>query len=181
MIVRDFGISPAEAKEIRSMPTAMRILEKYNELLEDHNSILKSNREQNELLQEEAACKVELLRKLNEATRPQFIDAKQASDECLAKILEYRGFSGTLTSTEKTLDIGQHLSAEAPFFMVYVNGQRGPEYRHDTLEGAKREAERLAIQVVEKAYVLAPITKFAPNVTVSEAPMDDSDKVELPF
>jgi len=44
------------------------------------------------------------------------------------------------------------------FFMVYVEGQNQPKYKHSTHDSALAEAKRLAKLTEKPAYVLAPIT-----------------------
>lgn len=44
------------------------------------------------------------------------------------------------------------------FWMVYVCGQRGPAYTHDTYESAQREAARLAGKLKIPTYVLEAVT-----------------------
>ena len=43
------------------------------------------------------------------------------------------------------------------FFMVFVEGERNPTFRHSTIESAEREAERLARELRKKSYVLCSI------------------------
>jgi len=52
------------------------------------------------------------------------------------------------------------MGEEQPFWMVYVDGNRGSEYKHNTYEQAKFEARRLAQipQNLEKrVYILLAI------------------------
>ena len=156
---------------------------KYVALQKDFDDVLKSNQEQKEILQSERVNTAGLYKKLEEATRPQFVDATNASDECLAAILKSRGFRGSLTNTTmKTLDIGDDVKSEAAFYMVFVDGEKNPTYQHATLESAVKEAKRLSEKLNRKSYILVPTSKVVPVVSTTEAALDESDKVvELPF
>ncbi len=46
------------------------------------------------------------------------------------------------------------------FYMVYLKGGGAPSFRHATLDGAEREAKRLATQHGEKAFVLCSLKSF---------------------
>ena len=96
-----------------------------------------------------------------------------------------------VVGTELTIkDLAQEVPAEAikttttvidaPFYMVFVDGERNPTYQHPSIGLAKAEAIRLSKISNKKAYILAPISKMVPAVTVDEAPLDESDG-ELPF
>jgi len=67
-----------------------------------------------------------------------------------------------------------------PFYMVFVEGQNQPTYKHESLESAEIEAKRLAKLTDKKAYVLCSIKSFEVNHFKVEdcRPVDDSD---LPF
>lgn len=156
---------------------------KYAALQKDFDDVLKSNQEQKEILQSERVNTAGLYKQLEEATRPQFVDATNASDECVAAILRSRGFRGSLTNTMlKTLDIGEDVKSEAAFYMVFVDGATNPTYQHATLESAVKEAKRLSEKLNRKSYILVPASKVVPVVSTTEAALDESDKVvELPF
>ena len=66
-----------------------------------------------------------------------------------------------------------------PFYMCWVDGERGPQHQHDTLEKAKAEAKRLAECSNKNTFVLAPVMKYITVTTVSEQPIEDGDM--LPF
>ena len=66
-----------------------------------------------------------------------------------------------------------------PFYMCWVEGERGPQLQHDTIEQAKAEAKRLAECSNKRTYVLAPIMKYITVTIASEQPIEDSDN--LPF
>ena len=157
--------------------------EKYVALQKDFNDVLKSNQEQKEILQSERVNTADLYKRLEEATRPKFINADEASDECLAAILKSRGFRGSLTNTMlKTLDIGEDVKSEAAFYMVFVDGATNPTFQHATLGSAVKEAKRLSEKLNRKSYILVPVSKVVPVVSTTEAALDESDKVvELPF
>ena len=40
------------------------------------------------------------------------------------------------------------------FYMVYMEGEGAPTYKHDTKESAKKEAERLSLLFGKRTYVL---------------------------
>lgn len=44
-----------------------------------------------------------------------------------------------------------------PFYMVFVEGERTPVFKHTTLEMAEHEAKRLSQLTEKPAYVLASI------------------------
>ena len=50
------------------------------------------------------------------------------------------------------------------FFMVYLEGERTPTYKHDTIKQAEKEAERLSVQFNKKAYVLCTLKSFKPVI-----------------
>jgi hypothetical protein len=96
--------------------------------------------------------------------------------------IEYDSQSGKVVELPRMAPKGIGKPGPIPFFMVYVDGCRGPEYRHWAVQDARDEAVRLSTKTNRKAYVLVPITKFVPSVSVSEAPFDDSDSdYNLPF
>lgn len=64
------------------------------------------------------------------------------------------------------------------FFMVYLENERTPTYRHSTLSGAENEAKRLAKEFGKKAFVLTTIKSFKVNEFVVEDCRPDDD---LPF
>lgn len=67
-----------------------------------------------------------------------------------------------------------------PFFMVYVEGQSSPTYKHESLNSAETEAKRLAKMLDRKAYVLCSIKSFEVNHFVVEDCRPDIGD-ELPF
>ena len=46
------------------------------------------------------------------------------------------------------------------FFMVYLENERTPAYKHTTLESAETEAKRLSKQYEKKAFVLCSLKSF---------------------
>jgi hypothetical protein len=46
------------------------------------------------------------------------------------------------------------------FFMVYLENERTPTFRHATLQGAETEAKRLSKLHNKKAYVLCSLKSF---------------------
>ena len=82
--------------------------QKYLKLQSDYADVLKSNQEQKEILEGERRSNTNLYKQLEEATRPQFVNATNVSDECLASILASRDFVGTLEKVEKkVLKVGK--------------------------------------------------------------------------
>jgi len=65
------------------------------------------------------------------------------------------------------------------FFMVYLENERTPTYRHATLNGAEEEAKRLSKQYGKKAFVLCSLKSFE----IVEFKVTDCrpDVYELPF
>ena len=49
------------------------------------------------------------------------------------------------------------------FFMVYVEGEHPPAYKHSDLTSAETEAKRLAESLNRKSYVLCSIKSFEVN------------------
>lgn len=46
------------------------------------------------------------------------------------------------------------------FFMVFLENENTPTYRHATLDGAEQEAKRLSKLYGKKAYVLCSLKSF---------------------
>ncbi len=44
------------------------------------------------------------------------------------------------------------------FYMVYVEGNSAPQFRHTTVGSAMEECERLARKTGKKAYLLRPVS-----------------------
>ena len=65
-----------------------------------------------------------------------------------------------------------------PFFMVYLENERTPTYKHTTLENAEIEAKRLSKEHRKKAFVLCSIKSFEINEFIVKDCRPDSD---LPF
>ena len=49
------------------------------------------------------------------------------------------------------------------FFMVYLENQGAPSFKHTTLEDAEQEAKRLSKQFSKKAFVLCSLKSFEIN------------------
>lgn len=65
------------------------------------------------------------------------------------------------------------------FFMVFLEGERTPTYRHSTLDGAETEAKRLSKQYGKKSFVLCSLKSFEINeFTIKDCRPDIDD---LPF
>ena len=58
--------------------------------------------------------------------------------------------------------------ADYKFFMVFVEGERYPQYRHQSSPGAEKEAARLARLTNKKVYILESMA----CVKVAEAPIE---------
>ena len=65
------------------------------------------------------------------------------------------------------------------FFMVFLEDERTPTYRHATLDGAEQEAKRLSKQYGKKAFVLCSLKSFEVNEFTIKDCRPDID--ELPF
>lgn len=65
------------------------------------------------------------------------------------------------------------------FYMVYLEGERTPAYKHETIDGAVREAKRLAETHEKRAYVLGTI-KYIELSKFKEVDVKVT-KFELPF
>lgn len=65
------------------------------------------------------------------------------------------------------------------FFMVYLEEESTPTYRHVTLDGAEQEAKRLAKKYGKKAYVLCSLKSFEVNEFTIKDCRPEID--ELPF
>ncbi len=64
------------------------------------------------------------------------------------------------------------------FFMVYLEGERTPTYKHNSLPSAEAEAKRLVKEHGKKAFVLCTIKSFELNEFIVE---DCRPDYELPF
>lgn len=64
------------------------------------------------------------------------------------------------------------------FFMVYLQDERTPTYRHATLDGAEQEAKRLSKLYGKKAFVLCSLKSFE---IVEFKETDCRPDMELPF
>ena len=69
-------------------------------------------------------------------------------------------------------------SKQAPFYMVYVEGQSAPTYKHGSMEQATKEADRLAKLLNTKTYVLAAVMEIRPEVVTSAVGIDDMEHQE---
>lgn len=73
-------------------------------------------------------------------------------------------------------------SREAPFYMVYVEGQSSPTYKHGTMESATKEADRLAKALNKQSFVLAAVMEIRPEVITSAVSIENMQKEEdYPF
>lgn len=73
-------------------------------------------------------------------------------------------------------------SREAPFYMVYVEGQSSPTRKHGTMESATEEADRLAKSLNKKSFVLAAVMEIRPEIVTSAVGIDDMEhQVDNPF
>ena len=67
------------------------------------------------------------------------------------------------------------------FYMVYLEGQQNPVYKHVTFESAKNEAKRLTEKYNLKSYVLGTIVSFrVPDKFVTEE-CNVTELENLPF
>lgn len=67
-------------------------------------------------------------------------------------------------------------SKEAPFYMVYAEGQSAPTFKHGSMEEATKEAERLAKLMNTKTYVLAAVMEIRLEVVTSAVGIDDMEQ-----
>lgn len=65
------------------------------------------------------------------------------------------------------------------FYMVYLEGERTPAYKHETYDDAVREAKRLAETHDKRAYVLGTI-QYVELIKFKEVDVKVTD-FELPF
>lgn len=49
---------------------------------------------------------------------------------------------------------------DQPFYMVYLQDEDSPTYKHDSLESAEKEAKRLSKSFRKKAFVLCSLKSF---------------------
>lgn len=66
------------------------------------------------------------------------------------------------------------------FFMVFLEGERTPVYKHLTLGSAEEEAKRLSKEHRKKAFVLCTLKSFEINEFIVED-CRPSDSDDLPF
>lgn len=69
-------------------------------------------------------------------------------------------------------------SKEAPFYMVYAEGQSAPTFKHGSMEEATKEADRLAKLLNTKTYVLAAVMEIRPKIVTSAVGIDDMEHQE---
>lgn len=73
-------------------------------------------------------------------------------------------------------------SKEAPFYMVYAEGQSAPNFKHGSMEEATKEADRLAKSLNRKTYVLAAVMEIRPKIVTSAVGIYDMEhQVDNPF
>lgn len=73
-------------------------------------------------------------------------------------------------------------SREAPFYMVYVEGQPSPTRKHGTMASATEEADRLAKALNKQSFVLAAVMEIRPEVITSAVSIENMEKEEdYPF
>lgn len=61
---------------------------------------------------------------------------------------------------ENELDFISEKRKESSFFMVYVDGGRQPEFKHNDMNSAENEAKRLALITGRKSYVLCSLKSY---------------------
>ena len=72
-------------------------------------------------------------------------------------------------------------NTENTFFMVFLEGERTPTYKHDTLESAENEAKRLAKLHGKKAFVLVTVKSFELNEFIEMDCRPKEEEIYLPF
>ena len=70
---------------------------------------------------------------------------------------------------------------ERKFWMVYLEGQRPPQYKHGSYDSALREAKRLAQTYEKKAYILETTKTVELSKFVIEDTIAFDDNPDLPF
>lgn len=68
--------------------------------------------------------------------------------------------------------------------MVYVQGERAPEFIHNTFSSAENEAKRLAKLTEKKTYVLAAVRSYELSIFKTEdliSSINDENNDLLPF
>ncbi|HRC03267.1 MAG TPA: hypothetical protein PLJ18_12490, partial [Niabella sp.] len=65
------------------------------------------------------------------------------------------------------------------FFMVYLENERTPTFKHTTIQSAEQEAKRLSKQYDKKAFVLCSLKSFEFNEFIIKDCKPEID--ELPF
>lgn len=63
------------------------------------------------------------------------------------------------------------------FYMIYVEGEKNPTYKHDTIESVKQEAIRLADLTGKDTYILAAVRVIKSRVE----DITPHELLELPF
>ena len=63
------------------------------------------------------------------------------------------------------------------FYMVYVEGERGPAYKHSSIESAENEAKRLAKKTGKKAYVLVSAKSYELDLFKTEDLIPKEDNI----
>lgn len=74
--------------------------------------------------------------------------------------------------------------AQKKFWMVYLEGQRPPQYKHGTYESALKEAKRLAKEHDLRAYILETVKTVELElfkIEDTEEPSPDGTADDLPF
>lgn len=64
---------------------------------------------------------------------------------------------------------------EERFYMVYMEGEGAPTYKHDTKESAVKEAERLSLLFGKKTYVLRA------GISIEPAPKTITKELSTPI
>ncbi len=70
--------------------------------------------------------------------------------------------------------------AEKKFWMVYLEDQRAPQYKHASYDSALKEAKRLAEQHDKPAYILQAVHVVKLNKFVIEEP-EEAQEEDEPF
>lgn len=67
------------------------------------------------------------------------------------------------------------------FYMIYVEGERHPIVKHETLLEAQKEAKRLTSLLGKPAIVLASIQSFKEDKYKSECMIPHEVNLDIPF
>lgn len=101
---------------------------------------------------------------------------QSSGDEQTSEDEQFKQSSSSVQSSDRWIfDRG---SKEAPFYMVYAEGQSAPTFKHGSMEEATKKADRLAKLLNTKTYVLAAVMEIRPKIVTSAVGIDDMEHQE---